>query len=222
MTNQASREGRSPRRLRSGDLFLLIGAIVVLVPVGFWAFDELSYRWQMAQVPTPSPVIASPPESQVTQLPPPAPSAPPSPQPPSPPQSDRGYQVEIPRIGVSYLVGEGVDDPVLAKGPGHYAQTVLPGEEGNAALAGHRTIKGRPAFFYRLNELQPGDEVHIRYQDRSLTFQVEQVFLTTPYDLSVLGSTPHPALTLTTCDPPGSDEQRLIVRSRLLRVEANP
>jgi len=127
------------------------------------------------------------------------------------------YWISIPRLEISYRVGEGVDNPVLDAGPGHYPQTVLPGEVGNAAMAGHRTIRGRPAYFYRLNELEPGDRIHIRYDDRSLTFVVERVFVTDPYDLSVLAPTDYPALTLTTCDPPGSDEMRLIVQARLQR-----
>lgn len=235
MKDQLPPAGRGPRvrfGARLGAALLLIGAALVAVPVIQWAREELAYRRQMAQVPTPSPVMlpgtgegaggadgrglgtgdSSGAGSQ---------------------GSDGGltggsagtgnaadgaapvYQISIPRLAVSYMVGEGVDNDVLDLGPGHYPQTVLPGEVGNAALAGHRTIRGRPAFFYRLNELEPGDLLHIHYADRSLTFVVERVFLTDPYDLSVIAPTEYAALTLTTCDPPGSDEMRLIVHARL-------
>ena len=35
----------------------------------------------------------------------------------------------------------------------------MPGQTGNAAIAGHRTTYGAP--FYRLNELQPGDDIFV-------------------------------------------------------------
>ena len=60
-------------------------------------------------------------------------------------------------MGVDEIVvaGVGVDD--LKKGPGHYPQTPLPGEHGNAAIAGHRTTYGAP--FLDIDNLQPGDDV---------------------------------------------------------------
>jgi sortase A len=125
------------------------------------------------------------------------------------------FTLAIDRIGISYPVLEGVDNPQLAQGPGHYSNTSQPGT-GNAAIAGHRTIRGKPAFFYAINRLEPGDPIRIIYPDRTLTFQVEKVFFTGATDLSVIAPTDYPALTLTTCDPPGTDERRLIVRARLV------
>ena len=55
---------------------------------------------------------------------------------------------------------EGVSLADLKKGPGHYPETPLPGQEGNAAIAGHRTTYGAP--FHRLDELKPGDEITSR------------------------------------------------------------
>lgn len=237
------------RRLPLANLLIVAGALVLLTPVAFILYDEALYRLEMGRVPQPSPVLltpvgetapppALPPSPPPPAPPPPAPVAVPEPEEPaalseSPAdlpvvQIDRTegiptYQIEIPKLGLSYLVGEGIDDPVLAQGPGHYPQTALPGEAGTAAVAGHRTIRGKPAFFYSIDKLQPGDEIRIGYRDRSLTFEVQAVYLTSPYDLSVLDPTTYPSLTLTTCDPPGSDEKRLIVTSRLKRsTEANP
>ena len=56
----------------------------------------------------------------------------------------------IPRIGVNVYVVQGVSDEDLRRGPGHYPQTALPGQVGNAAIAGHRTTYGAP--FYSLND----------------------------------------------------------------------
>src|SRR5439155_10493637 len=68
-----------------------------------------------------------------------------SPPPPSlPPAGDAVASISIPRTGVSQYVVEGVGVGDLRKGPGHYPGTSLPGEEGNAAIAGHRTTYGAP------------------------------------------------------------------------------
>ena len=66
-------------------------------------------------------------------------------------------KIEIPRIGVDWIVVEGVDVADLRKGPGHYPGTALPGVRGNVAIAGHRTTYGAP--FQDINELDPGDEI---------------------------------------------------------------
>lgn len=207
---------------------MVAGALVILTPLAISSYEAILWQKELRQfAEAPSPVLLTP----VGEAPPPAPvvapaetGKPPEPQPESkewkPLTFDRRvglptYQLEIPKIGVKYLVGEGVDNPILAKGPGHYPQTALPGEIGNAAVAAHRTVRGRPAFFYAIDKLEPGDEIRVRFQDVTLIFQVEKVYLTDPYDLAVLNPTDYPSLTLTTCDPPGSDEQRLIVTSRL-------
>jgi sortase (surface protein transpeptidase) len=43
-----------------------------------------------------------------------------------------------------YTVLEGTGQDVLARGPGHYPGTALPGEVGNVAIAGHRVGHGAP------------------------------------------------------------------------------
>lgn len=232
MKEREARRGK-PRRALLGNWLMAAGILLLLTPLALLAYEEIAYRIEMSQAPTPSPVLLSPAgTAYVEPLPAPPPASEEQPgegtpaEEPSAPtevvplrfdhsQGAPTYQIQIPSIGVDYLVGEGIEDQVLAKGPGHYPQTLFPGEEGTAALAGHRTIRGRPGYFHRLNEVKAGDMVWIEYRDRRLGFTVERVFLTSPYDLTVLHPTAHPSLTLTTCDPPGSDEMRLIVQARL-------
>src|SRR6476469_2069049 len=63
-------------------------------------------------------------------------------------------QITIPRIGADFYMVEGVDLKWLKEGPGHFPSTPLPGQAGNAAIAGHRTTYKAP--FNRIDELQPG------------------------------------------------------------------
>ena len=58
--------------------------------------------------------------------------------PPIPPaaEGEATARIVIPAIGVDKIVVEGVSLPDLKKGPGHYPETPLPGQEGNAASPG--------------------------------------------------------------------------------------
>jgi sortase A len=51
-------------------------------------------------------------------------------------------RIEIPQINVDDYVVAGVETRDLKKGPGHFPDTPLPGQLGNAAIAGHRTTYG--------------------------------------------------------------------------------
>jgi sortase A len=132
---------------------------------------------------------------------------------PPPPTGDAVVHLVIPKIGVDKFVVEGVDPAELRRGPGHYPQTPLPGEDGNAAIAGHRTTYGAP--FYRLNDLKPGDDIYATTASGGFHYQVSQSEVVKPGDVSVLDPTPDSRLTLTTCTPRYSASRRLVVVSRL-------
>lgn len=210
-------------RLRGtmGLALVAIGALILTAPL---AARQMAGRVQPAAPPPPVPVTAGPAEPDPRISPEPAPEPTPEPKPapkpepkpePRPTLPEGSYRLEIPAIGLGLTVVEGIDDADLDRGPGHYPLTPLPGDGGNAAIAGHRTKRGLPSFFYRLNELEAGDLIRVVYPDRTVAFRVKQVFLTSPFDLAVLNPTEGPALTLTTCDPPGGDARRLIVRAEL-------
>ncbi len=121
----------------------------------------------------------------------------------------------IPRIGVNVYVVQGVSDEDLRRGPGHYPQTALPGQVGNAAIAGHRTTYGAP--FYSLNELRVGDSISLTdTAGRTFVYRVSEApRVVSPSDVSVLDPTPFAQLTLTTCNPRFSATSRLVVFARL-------
>jgi sortase (surface protein transpeptidase) len=146
----------------------------------------------------------------------------------------------IPRLGVDYrrVVLEGTAEETLSQGPGHYSDTALPGEPGNFSLAGHRVGKGSP--FLALDELRPGDPIVVETATSWFVYRVlgdretgefdgdpsgipgRQIVR--PTDIEVISPTPDgPArgaptgtyLTLTTCHPRYSAEQRLIIHATL-------
>ncbi len=116
----------------------------------------------------------------------------------------------IPKIGVSQVVVEGVGQAQLRGGPGHYPGTPLPGQPGNASIAGHRTTYAAP--FADLNLLVPGDLVYVRTAQGLFRYSVARSLVVTPSDVAVLASAPSAStLTLTTCTPRFSAAQRLVV-----------
>ena len=133
--------------------------------------------------------------------------------PPAPPTGEFVAHIKIPKIGLDQYVVQGVGLPDLRKGPGHYPETPLPGEEGNAAIAGHRTTYGAP--FNRLGELVDGDEFSVTTLKGTFTYKVARVHVVKPSQVDVLNPTPTPTLTLTTCHPKYSAKERLIVVSNL-------
>ena len=121
--------------------------------------------------------------------------------------------IEIPKIGLDKAIVEGVGVEDLKAGPGHYPDTPMPGEPGNAALAGHRTTYGAP--FNRLDELVAGDAILVTTGKGEFRYEVESAVVVRPSQSEVLDPTSDDRLTLTTCHPEFSAAQRLIVTAML-------
>lgn len=121
--------------------------------------------------------------------------------------------IRIPKIDVEKAVVEGVGVNALKKGPGHYPTTPMPGQPGNAAIAGHRTTYGAP--FYRLDELQAGDLIQVTTRQGEFTYAVREQKIVKPTQNEVLDPSEENLLTLTTCNPRFSAAQRLIIIAEL-------
>lgn len=146
----------------------------------------------------------------------PSPTVPTPDEPSSHPEIKNGDPVarlQIPAIGVDKVVVSGVLTGDLEHGPGHYPATPLPGELGNAGIAGHRTTYGSP--FSDLDQLQPGDQIIVTTTAGRFRFDVIGAKIVEPTDASVLAPTSDTRLTLTTCDPRYSTAHRLIVTAVL-------
>ena len=122
-------------------------------------------------------------------------------------------RLSIPKLDLQAIVIEGTSYRALKAGPGHLVQTPLPGDSGNAVLAGHRDT-----FFRGLNDLIPGDSIFVERQGRTYRFAVARREIVDPGDLSVLQPSVQPMLTLITCYPPhflGPAPKRLVVVGEL-------
>lgn len=124
-------------------------------------------------------------------------------------------RIVIPDLDVNTIVVEGTTLSALEAGAGHYEDTALPCEQGNSAIAGHRTTYGKP--FASIDALGAGDRITLVTPVGRCTYRVVgEPWITHPEDFGVLRQGDGSALTLTTCHPPGSADQRLIVRARLV------
>ncbi len=135
----------------------------------------------------------------------------------APPVGTAVGTIQIPKINLSMTVVEGTDEAQLAMGPGHYPSTPLPGEAGNAAIAGHRTTYLHP--FYSLDALSSGDMIYVTTLQGTFLYTVYKSQVVLPTDVAVVDPTPTPQLTLTTCNPRYSASQRLVVSANLVASE---
>lgn len=144
-----------------------------------------------------------------TSEPPPTQAAP-----PPPPEGDAAAQIRIPKIGVDKIVVEGVSVADLRRGPGHYPETPMPGQPGNASIAGHRTTYGAP--FNRIDELVAGDEILVTTLQGAFRYEVFEQRIVSPSASEVLDDFGDNRLTLTACHPKYSARQRIVVVARLV------
>ena len=113
----------------------------------------------------------------------------------------------------------GVSDSVLQIALGHLEGSSLPvgGEGTHCAISGHRGLPSAK-LFTNLDELAKGDVFLLHVMDEILTYEVDQIRIVEPADLSALEIEEGKDLcTLITCTPYGVNSHRLLVRGH--RIE---
>lgn len=123
--------------------------------------------------------------------------------------------IEIPRIGLTRSIFEGIELSTLDYGPGHWPGTAMPGEAGNVVVAGHRVSHN--ADFRNLDQLSSGDEVIFNTGSRRHVYHVEYTEIVQPDAVWIIDQTPDATATLFACHPPGSVSQRIVVHLQLER-----
>ena len=129
-----------------------------------------------------------------------------------------GY-IEIDKINCYLPIYHGTDEGVLQIAIGHIEGTSLPvgGESSHCVLSGHRGLPSAK-LFTDLDEMVIGDTFVIRTLDEVLTYEVDQILIVEPNDVSALEIVEGEDLcTLVTCTPYGINTHRLLVRGH--RVE---
>ena len=131
-----------------------------------------------------------------------------------------GY-IEIPEINCSLPIYHGTDEAVLQIAVGHIEGTSLPvgGEGTHCVLSGHRGLPSS-RLFTDLDKLENGDIFMLRVLNETLTYEVDQIRIVLPTDLSDLDIVRGADYcTLVTCTPYGINTHRLLVRGHRIENE---
>lgn len=134
-----------------------------------------------------------------------------------------GY-IDVPKIRVKLPIYHGTEEGVLQTSIGHLAETSLPvgGEGSHCTLSGHRGLPSAK-LFSDLDKLVEGDTFTLSILNESYTYEVDQIRVVEPKDLSLLQIEPGQDLcTLVTCTPYGVNTHRLLVRGhRIENIHGN-
>lgn len=117
--------------------------------------------------------------------------------------------IEIPKIGISKPLFEGVTLTTLDNGPGHWPGTAMPGHLGNVVVGGHRTSHDRP--FRNIDQLVVGDEVIFNTPEGRFVYVVTSTQIVTPDAIWIIDQKNEKTATLFACHPVGSTKERFIV-----------
>ena len=135
--------------------------------------------------------------------------------------NDAKTWIVIPRLHLRMQIVDGISDDRLALGVGWYKASQKPGTKGNIGLAGHRTTFPAPFFF--LDKMRVADSVILIVGNELHRYLVKANAQDEPYDvvqpdnIGVLAYLGYDSVTLTTCTPIGTANQRLVVHAKLMK-----
>jgi len=137
--------------------------------------------------------------------------------------------IHIPAIGVNVPIAlsPSVNDAdvlqTLDRGAALYPNGIEPGNLGNVFISAHSTgepWKGAYRFsFLRINELEPGNIIHLDYDGARYTYRMTGKDIITPKpDFQVVSDRPQPTLTLMACWPLWTTSQRMLITAELTNI----
>ena len=145
-------------------------------------------------------------------------------QPAAPPEDARAptpdvrlARIELPAIGVSDVLYEGVTLTSIDRGPSHWPGSALPGELGNVVVAGHRTTHSRPV--HALDRRQPGDRLVFTPAEGRFVYALTRTEVVPSDALHIVDQRYGHTATLFACHPKGSARFRIVGRFRLVDTQ---
>lgn len=102
----------------------------------------------------------------------------------------------LPAINKVLPIFHGTDEDELSRGIGHFAGSVLPGENDNSVLSGHRDT-----VFRELGELKITDQLIVETAAGIFTYEIREIKIVPLDDKSIITPTNSAVLTVTTCYP---------------------
>lgn len=133
-----------------------------------------------------------------------------------------GY-IEIDSIDVSLPLYLGDSSAVLRVGAGTMPGSSLPigGKGTHAVITGHRGLPSSKLFTH-LDRVKEGDVFVLHVLNETLTYQVDQIHIVEPQDLTHLEIDPQQDYTtLVTCTPYGINTHRMLVRGHRIENDSH-
>lgn len=119
----------------------------------------------------------------------------------------------IPAIGLDEAIKEGNSLAAADSGVWRLPHSSQPADGSNTVLAGHRfsysPSVARP--FYNLDKVNQGDEIVVFWQKQLYRYRVIQKLVVTPEQTSIEAPTIDNRLTLYTCTPLWTSQNRLVI-----------
>jgi len=131
--------------------------------------------------------------------------------------------LEIPSADIAGKVFDGESSWTMVKGFWHFPLSSMPGIAGNTVIIGHRYDKMPPATdtFFNLDKVKIGDKVYITQNDEKLSFTVTETKIVEKTNREILTQTDDYRITIITCHPLWTDDQRFVVIAKLDKIYRN-
>lgn len=132
-----------------------------------------------------------------------------------------GHRLLIPKLGLDQEIYDGATAAELKKGVWRRPNTSIPPNYSNTVLAGHRFHYGgsTDAVFYHLDKIATGDKLYVAWENTMYTYDVSEIKVVNPTDVWVEDPSKDPRLTLYTCTPLWTSNQRLVIIADLEKEE---
>lgn len=134
-----------------------------------------------------------------------------------------GTKISISSIDVEGNVYEGVDAKTMDTGFWHFPISQLPGEKGNTVIIGHRYAKLPPSkdTFFNLDKVRAGDKIIVEQYNNLYTYIITDLKVVEKNDISILQNFGDYRITLVTCTPLWTADQRLVIVGKLDKLYKN-
>ena len=126
-----------------------------------------------------------------------------------------GIDAGVQPVGYLYQNGK-IEYDVPRLEAGEYVSSAKVGRPGNAVIGGHVSRRGLPGVFAKLPSVVAGDVVEVYRGDQVFRYSITEIRIVASDATSVMSQTQDATLTLITCFPGDSFQDRLVVRGKLL------
>jgi LPXTG-site transpeptidase (sortase) family protein len=122
----------------------------------------------------------------------------------------------IPALDLTQTILEGTSIATVDRGVWRRPATSTPDAASNTVLVGHRFTYNGNGVFYHLDKLKVNDQIIVYWQGKAYEYMVFDVSEVPPTQISIESPTDDPTLTLYTCTPLVTAQNRLVIKARLV------